>query len=71
MEVFINAYRERREISNQELEAIPYLGIMFWIYYLAIQYNGYDDFSNNYFNLTYLKKWVNWIEQWEGLYCKF
>lgn len=71
MKAFINAYRERRDISNEELEAIPYLGIMFWVYYLAIQYNGYADFSNNYFNLTYLKKWVNWIEQWEVLYCKF
>jgi len=71
MKVFINSYRERREISTEELEAIPYLGIMFWIYYLEIQYNGYDDFSNNYFNLTYLKKWINWIEQWENLYCKF
>ncbi len=71
MEIFINAYQERRDLSSEELEAIPYLGVMFWIYYLAIQYNGYDDFSNNYFNLTYLKKWVNWIEEWERLYCKF
>lgn len=71
MKIFIDAYREKREISSQELEAIPFLGVMFWFYYLAIQYNGYDDFSNNYFNLTYLKKWVNWIKQWERLYCKF
>ncbi|KEO75221.1 hypothetical protein EL17_06050 [Anditalea andensis] len=71
MLVFINAYRERREISSEELEAIPCFGIMFWIFYLAIQYNGYDDFSNNYFNQTYLKKWVSWIVHWERLYCKF
>lgn len=71
MKLFISAYREKREISDEELAAIPCLGIMFWIFYLAIQYNGYDDFSNNYFNQTYLKKWVNWIEQWETLYCKF
>lgn len=70
MKVFIDAYRERRAISNEELEAIPCLGIMFWVFYLAIQYKGYDDFSNNYFNQTYLKRWVSWIEQWESLYCK-
>ncbi len=71
MKIFINAYRERRDISAEELEAIPCLGIMFWIYYLAVQYRGYDDFSNNYFNQSYLKKWVTWIEEWESLYCKF
>lgn len=71
MKVFINAYREKRKVSSAELESLPLLGIMFWIYYLAIQYKGYDDFSNNYFNQTYLKKWVDWIEQWESFYCKF
>lgn len=71
MQIFINAYCEKRDLSQDELDAIPCLGIMFWIFYLAIQYKGYDDFSNNYFNLQYLKKWVNWIEQWKSLYCKF
>lgn len=70
MKVFFKAYREVRDISDEEIRAIPMLGNMFWMYYLAIQYRGYDDFSNNYFNQTYLKKWVNWIEQWESLYCK-
>ena len=71
MQVFIEAYREIRDISDEELAAIPCLGIMFWIFYLAVQYKGYDDFSNNYFNQTYLKKWVSWIEQWENIYCDF
>jgi Ser/Thr protein kinase RdoA (MazF antagonist) len=70
-EIFVNAYREKRAITKEELEAIPYFGVMYWIYYLAVQYENYDDFSNHYFNLSFLKKWINWIERWESLYCKF
>ena len=71
MNIFINAYRAEREISESELQAIPCLGIMFWIFYLSVQYKGFDDFSNNYFNRLYLKKWIGWIEEWENLYCDF
>lgn len=68
-EIFVSAYREKRALSTDEIAAIPALGINFWIFYLAIQYQGYDDFSNHYFNINYLKNWVGWIEKWEKMYC--
>lgn len=62
---FVAAYRQHRNISDQELAAIPVLGNMFWIFYLAVQYQGFNDFSNPYFNLTFIEGWLSRMEQWE------
>ncbi|GAA0192985.1 hypothetical protein GCM10009122_55900 [Fulvivirga kasyanovii] len=67
----VSGYRELRNISEEELEAIPYLGIMFWNFYLAFQYENFDDFSNTYFGAAHLKKWIGWVKDWEKLYCNF
>ncbi|MBL6444745.1 phosphotransferase [Fulvivirga sp. 29W222] len=67
----VTGYRELRYISEEELEAIPYLGIMFWNFYLAFQYENFDDFSNTYFGMAHLQKWIGWMKDWENFYCKF
>jgi Ser/Thr protein kinase RdoA (MazF antagonist) len=69
--VFIEGYKENRQISKEELEAIPYLGFMFWTFYLGFQYQNFDDWSNTFFGTPHLKKWVMWVRKWEELYCEF
>ncbi len=64
-QTFVDAYREHRDISDSELSSIPMLGNMFWIFYLAVQYQGFDDFSNPYFNQSFIKQWLNRMVQWE------
>ncbi len=64
-QTFVAAYREHRTISDQELSAIPVLGSMFWTFYLAVQYQGFDDFSNPYFNRNFIKGWLDRMTQWE------
>lgn len=64
-QAFVAAYRERRDISDRELAAIPVLGNMFWVFYLAVQFQGFNDFSNPYFNKNFIKAWLGRIEQWE------
>lgn len=67
-QTFVAAYREHRDISDLELSAIPVLGNMFWTFYLAIQYQGFDDFSNPYFNQNFIKGWLTRMTQWE-VFC--
>jgi len=65
--VFVAGYREVRALSDQELAAIPCLGVMFWIFYLGFAAENFDDWSNFFFGPRYLqervaliKKWVEW-----------
>ena len=67
-QLFVSTYRKSREISEEELATIPCLGVMYWIFYLAVHYEGFDDFSNPYFNQAFLKRWVRKVEQWVELY---
>jgi len=68
--VFIAAYREVRAFSDAELEAVPYLGFVFWIFYLGYQYEHFEDWSNTFFNSRYLKERVEVIRRYTELHCK-
>jgi Ser/Thr protein kinase RdoA (MazF antagonist) len=40
---FLNAYREYRPLSEQELEAVPYLSLGFWLFYMSF-HTTHDQF---------------------------
>lgn len=69
--VFISAYREVRLVSDDELKAIPYLGVGFWVFYLGFQYENFDDWSNLFFGPKYIKDRVALIKTWVDKYCEF
>ncbi|MEZ2338917.1 phosphotransferase enzyme family protein [Mucilaginibacter sp. RCC_168] len=69
--VFIAAYREVRPVSDQEIKAIPYLGVGFWIFYLGFQYENFDDWSNPFFGPKFIKDRVSLIKVWVDKYCEF
>lgn len=69
--VFIAAYRENRPVTDSELEAIPYLGVGFWIFYLGFQYDHFDDWSNLFFGPKFIKDRVALIKVWVDKYCMF
>ncbi|GAB3546997.1 phosphotransferase enzyme family protein [Spirosoma fluminis] len=69
--VALDAYREVRPLSDEEVEAIPYLGIMFWVFYLGFAYENFDDWSNTFFGLRYLRERVGIIKRFAELYCRF
>ncbi|WP_293307852.1 phosphotransferase [Pedobacter sp. UBA5917] len=70
-DIFLKAYREIRPLSNDELKAIPYLGITFHIFFLKFFYDNYDDWSNAFLTPRYTKHRVGLIKKWEELYCNF
>ena len=69
--VFIAAYGEVRPVSDEEIEAIPYLGVGFWIFYLGFQYEHFDDWSNQFFGPKFVKDRVALIKTWVNKYCEF
>jgi len=69
--IFLNAYQEDRKLSVDEVQAIPYLGITFHIFFLKFFYDQYDDWSNTFLTPQYVKHRVQLIKKWEELYCNF
>jgi len=67
-EIFISSYRKVRQLHEDELKIMCYLGFGFWIFYLGFQYDNFDDWSNIFFGPKYLKdrvalikKWIDWF----------
>jgi hypothetical protein len=69
--VFVSAYRETRAVSDDELKAISYLGVGFWIFYLGFQHEHFDDWSNLFFGVKFIKDRVGLIKVWVDKYCGF
>jgi len=70
-DTFLNAYQKVRLLTNDELKAIPYLGVTFHIFFLKFFYDNYDDWSNIFLTPRYTKHRVGLIKKWEELYCNF
>jgi Ser/Thr protein kinase RdoA (MazF antagonist) len=69
--VFLSAYQQVRLLTDDELKAIPYLGITFHIFFLKFFYDNYDDWSNAFLTPRYTKHRVALIKKWEEMYCNF
>jgi Ser/Thr protein kinase RdoA (MazF antagonist) len=61
---FIASYRKMRPLPDEEINAIPYLGFGFWVFYLGFQYENFDDWSNLFFGPKFLKDRVALIKKW-------
>ncbi|WP_338876260.1 phosphotransferase [Spirosoma sp. SC4-14] len=69
--LFVEGYRQIRPLSDEELEAVPFLGIMFWIFYLGFQYENLDDWANTFAGPRYLKERVSIIKRFSEMFCRF
>ncbi|KAA2238884.1 phosphotransferase [Chitinophaga agrisoli] len=67
--LFLDAYRQVQPFSAAEAAAVPYLGFIFWVFYLGFQYEHKDDWSNYFFNTRYLQDRVGIIKKYISLYC--
>lgn len=70
-DLFLAAYQTIKKLTNDELEAIPYLGITFHIFFLKFFYDNYDDWSNAFLTPRYVKHRVDLIKKWVVMYCNF
>jgi len=56
---FINGYETITQISDEERRLIPGLGVSLYFFYLGIQCQRYDNWSNSFLSENYLKRFIN------------
>jgi len=64
-ESFFKGYESVTVISNKEKSLLPAAGVSLYFFYLGIQCSRYDNWSNNFLNEIYLKRFINLlIKKW-------
>jgi Ser/Thr protein kinase RdoA (MazF antagonist) len=56
---FLAGYESVIKISNEEKRLLPMLGVSMYFFYLGIQCQRFDNWSNVFLNETYLKRFIN------------
>lgn len=59
VESFIKGYESITVITPEEKRIIPMLGVSLYFFYLGIQCQRYDNWSNSFLNESYLKRYIN------------
>jgi Ser/Thr protein kinase RdoA (MazF antagonist) len=58
-ESFFAGYESITQISNEEKRVLPMLGVALYFFYLGIQSQRFDNWSNVFLNEVYLKRFIN------------
>lgn len=56
---FLAGYESITKISDEEKRLLPMLGVNMYFFYLGIQCQRFDNWSNVFLNETYLKRFIN------------
>jgi len=59
LEQFLKGYESITAISAEEKRLIPILGVSLYFFYLGVQCQRYDNWSNTFLNEGYLKRFIN------------
>jgi len=62
---FLKGYESVAAISPEEMELIPAAAVSLYFFYLGVQCRRYDNWSNNFLNEIYLKRFINLlVKKW-------
>jgi Ser/Thr protein kinase RdoA (MazF antagonist) len=56
---FMEGYESVVEISDEEKRLLPLLGVSLYFFYLGVQSERFENWSNVFLNETYLKRYIN------------
>jgi Ser/Thr protein kinase RdoA (MazF antagonist) len=56
---FIQGYESVMPLSAEEKRVLPMLGVCLYFFYLGIQSQRFENWSNSFFNEAYLKRFIN------------
>ena len=59
LENFLKGYESVTRITDEERRILPMLGVSLYFFYLGVQCQRHDNWSNVFLNETYLKKFIN------------
>lgn len=62
--VFLTAYRQVKPVSEDEIKAIRYFGLGFWLFYFGFHQENFDDWSNIFYTPTFIKGRIELIKKW-------
>lgn len=61
---FITGYESIHEISEEEKRIIPMTAVSIWFFYLGVQCDRFDNWSNVFLTTDYLKRFIVTIKKW-------
>ncbi len=56
---FLKGYESITKITHDEKRLLPVLGVSLYFFYLGIQCQRFDNWSNTFLNESYLKRFIN------------
>lgn len=59
IEAFLSGYESVTKINDEEKRLLPALGVSLYFFYLGVQCQRYDNWSNTFLNEIYLKRFIN------------
>jgi len=66
---FLEGYESVTAITPQEKRLLPLLGIAIYFFYLGVQCQRFDNWSNTFLNELYLKRFINLLlKKYYGMY---
>lgn len=66
---FIKGYESVTPISTEEKRLVPMLGVSLYFFYLGVQCQRYDNWSNSFLSENYLKRFINGlVKSYYGIY---
>lgn len=64
LESFIAGYESINKISREEKRIIPIIAVGIWFFYLGVQCDRFDNWSNVFLTTDYLKRYIATIKKW-------
>lgn len=61
---FYTRYEEVHALTPEEKRLIPYAGMAIWLFYLGVQSQRFDNWSNIFLTENYLKHYVGLLKNW-------
>ncbi len=63
-QAFFSGYESVTNLPAEEKKLLPYAGLAIWIFYLGVQSERFDNWSNVFLSEAYLKRFMNMARDW-------
>ena len=64
LKAFFAGYESVTKLSAEEKRLLPYSGLSIWIFYLGVQSQRFDNWSNFFLSENYLKRYISMVKEW-------
>lgn len=64
LDSFFSGYQTISAITQEERRWLPLAGLAIWIFYLGVQSQRFDNWSNIFLSENYLQRYVSMVKEW-------